>query len=727
MGMKDVLFFVRPMRRFITGKRKIAVLLAVITAACFLSSCGPEPGEGEETVGSLFGQSALQDDRDERTSAADSAPAEAGTSAQQDTSSAAPKDSGSAFETASETAAGGGAKAADNDPADKRDHAAAGATAAAGNTAGVSIAGEEQPAGSKPVSAAREDAEAAQQNTKQEAKSDRDRSVKGYELAQCTAAELEEVEAFLEEESSYGFLLSSYETPAGIDLNQVFYSGAGFAQGDLEKKEKELLLDRISQKEINATVVKVTQDQIDRLLRQKAGISYEESEHPMEDSGDWVRIRRYDAWYALREDTNRRYAQCTDAWRQGENNIIVHYRLTAHKEDAAVSDGAADGKNRAKPAEQAGKTGEADRKGQPPEDSGDRQKSAVYQPVYEAVLQKTEDGYWFCSNILWVQRDLIEAQSYMAQLKPLGEVFFAPFYPDTNADRMADVSFALIRDGALLAVLSPMEEGNIRSDRYFTNVDAVDFTDYNKDGFMDILTICSYVIDSGDGKRGQSVREARVYTGQKESVPRLDEKKTAEVNSKVQTLNITNVTGYLTGKTDGKDRKYSSWKEAYTEHIRGVETTEYDGFALLYLNDDRTPELVQVGATSAKGSTVVVYRNGRLEETWLNRRTFRYLEYENLLYSPSGVENLHYDTIYSIVRGRLVVSVQGYYGNRAFARVQYGKDGRESYDYYWDGGEVSKIGYRDGISFVFDQSRAKTCGEDKTTLLSAEEILEKLK
>ena len=340
------------------------------------------------------------------------------------------------------------------------------------------------------------------------------------------------------------------------------------------------------------------------------------------------------------------------------------------------------------------------------------------------MLKKTEDGWQFCSNILWVQKDLIEAQSYRAELAPLGEVFFAPVYPDTSTDPKADVSFTLVQDVGLLAVLEDMEEDNIRSDRIFKGVEAVDFTDYNKDGFMDILTVCTYTKVGEDGRRGGELTEARVYEGRKDGAPELKKKKTRQVNNDVETLNISNITAYLTGKTDGKDKKYKSWKEAYADHIRNLDEEEYDGFALIHMNDDRVPELVQVGATSAKGTTVVVYKGGTLNETWLNRRNFLYLEYENLLLSASGVENLHYDSIYSITGGKLRLSVQGYYGNDSFARVQYDEKGREVYYYIWDGGRVSSSGYRDGISFIFDTSRAKSSGEEQ--LLSAEELLEKL-
>lgn len=508
------------------------------------------------------------------------------------------------------------------------------------------------------------------------------------EITQVDDPTLEELQNYLNEDSSYGFLLSSYDIPEDIDLNQVFFSGAGFAGEKLTEKEKELLLDRIPQKEIRTPVVKVTDEQIEELLSAKAGISYEDSRHPLTEEDGWARIRRYNSWYALRGDTNRQYIQCSDAWQQGDV-YIVHYQLFA----------------------------------QAPGEEND--KSALYRPTYEVQLEKTGDGYRFCYNIVWTQKDLIETQSCRAELEPVGEVFFAPFYPDTDKDEKADVTFALEKGRAILSILSPMEEGNIRTDLVFDGVDAVDFTDYNRDGCTDILTVCSYTQIAEDGKKSGSLREARVYTGQEEGVPLLDREKTEAVNRDVEVLNITNMTAYLTGQSDGGAKTYSSWKEAFADHIREIDEDEYQGFALIYLNDDRTPELVQVGATTAKGATIVVYRSGTLEETWLNRCDFQYLEYENLLYSPSGVENLHFDTIYSITGGKLGISTQGYYGNSSLARVRFDKDGKEVWDYYWEGGAVSESGYLDGLNFIFDRSTANTC--DQEHLLTAEQLLEQLK
>ena len=743
-------------------KRIIALTAALAAAVCLLSACGPEPGidggAGQAEGGGMF------PGENPDTSNGNGAEADAGS---KDGKNGAQEGS-SGEETAADGHAGTGQEA----------FADPGANTAGSGNSGSALTG----------------AESAEENYPA-------RPIQG-EITRSDAQTLQTLQEYLNEDSSYGFLLSSYDIPEDIDLNQVFYSGAGIEQEKLTDQEKDLLLDRIPQEEIRTPVVKVADDQIEDLLSLKTGLSYDRFRKQLDEKEGWVRIARYQAWYALRGDTNRMYVRCTDAWQQGDT-FIVHYQLEAQQGDigqeteqavtdsvetdvddvsnagaesaassaaevaetaqkgeaadraaasdtagsaasaasdtaataasaasataataaSAASDTAAAAASADTVAEEAGSE-TADTSAAESEESAAAANDALYQPTYEVELQKADGGYRFCYNIVWTQKDLIEAQSYSAELNPAGEVFFAPFYPDTKKNEKADVTFALEQDRAILAILDPIEAGNIRTDRVFAGVDAVDFTDYNKDGYTDILTVCSYTQVGEDGKKTGNVREARVYSGQKDAVPALDSTKTEAVNRDVEVLNITNVTSYLTGKNDGTAQKYSSWKEAYADRIKGIDEEEYEGFALIYLNDDRTPELVQVGATAAKGVTIVVYRSGTLEETWLNRRDFQYLEYENLLYSPSGVENLHFDTIYSISGGRLGVSVQGYYGNNSFARVRFDERGEEVWDYYWEGGQVSESGYRDGLSFVFDTARARTCKGEQ--LLTAEELLQQL-
>jgi len=432
-------------------------LLGVLT--CFLSACGPEPGKEEtkeETGDSLFAQEEVSSGQ---------------TGTVQD-------------EPDPETAGTGG-------------------TADPGAEAGEDLQ-QTDPEKGGTGAAAEETGQDSSAETAEE---------KYVERTPLDSQALEEIEAYLNEDSSYGFLLSSYERPEDIDLAQVFYTGAGAPQEKLEEKEEKLLLERTNQESFMTSVTKVKEEYIEELLSRKAGITYEESGHPLD---SWAHIGRYAAYYHLHGDTNRVTVRCTDGWQQGDT-FILHYQISAGvplqtKEaenpagagaapvegstaqdsavpaeesaagDSAAGAAAADSTADLPAAEASGTEVSAEGLSSAAEyaEAAPPQATAYYTPTYEVELKKVGENYRFCSNILWVQKDLIEAQSYQADLKPLGEVFFAPLFPDTDADPRADVTFALVKDKALLMTLAEMETGNIRSDRIFTGVDAVDFSDYNE-------------------------------------------------------------------------------------------------------------------------------------------------------------------------------------------------------------------------------------------------------
>ena len=511
-------------------KRMKIILAALTAAACLLSACGPEPGT-DEAAGGLFaqeesGSEEKQTDRDDQE-AGDSAGAK-GTQ---------PDQAGGGTAASQSLASYGNTSTEDSAYVESRKDLLVGDGSGNADSAVPAVKGAEgEPA---------EIAETAEEET--------------AELVQLDSQALSGIEDYLNEMSSYGFLLSSYERPEDIDLRQVFYSGAKDIREEITEEEKELLLEQEKTDILYTSVTKVTEAYIDELLERKAGITYEESNFPL---GTWVHLDEFGAYYHLHGDTNVEPIRCLDAWQRGDT-LIVHYQRASRMYGS--------GTEKVSEAETASGDAEAD------EDAAASSPAAYYTPTYEAELKKNGDDYQFCSKVLWVQKDLIEAQSYLADLNPLGEVFFAPIYPDTDTDPRADVTFILVKDKALLRTLNEMEPGNIRTDRVFTGVEAVDFTDYNGDGYTDILTVCSYRLTNagGSGSWNTEVREARVYTMQasedgNEGWLVLDAEKTEAVNEDVQTLNITNITEYLTGRSDGQDKTYSSWKEAFADHLRGL-------------------------------------------------------------------------------------------------------------------------------------------------------------
>ena len=418
-------------------KKSICVFAAVLTAACFLGSCGPEPGPGE-SAGALFGEGQPLEESSKPE-------------AQSSQSSVQP-----------------GVEAGNT------------AGSAGGNTAAsVGAAGEMPDAAQNGVSGQGSDSALSA-------------GIRGT-VSKMDSGKLAELEAYLNEESSYGFLLSSYEQPQEIDLNQVFYAGAGFEQKGITEKERKLLLERMPVKEITMPVNKVREEDVEALLKQKTGLSHEEFLHPLGDLEEWAHSGRYNSWYTLNAETNRKQILCTDAWEQGDQ-VIVHYQLgkpvihplpedpeepsgteksgraekttgtektagtdkpskteksseaelsgaaettaayagtaeTAGAADTAAeiagtAETAADANLAAEIADTAETAAEADTAAETAgtadtiaeADIDVEKTTAFYRPFYEARLKKTTDGWQFCSNILWVQKDLIEAQSYLAEL-----------------------------------------------------------------------------------------------------------------------------------------------------------------------------------------------------------------------------------------------------------------------------------------------------------------------
>ena len=190
-------------------KRMKIILAALTAAACLLSACGPEPGT-DEAAGGLFaqeesGSEEKQTDRDDQE-AGDSAGAK-GTQ---------PDQAGGGTAASQSLASYGNTSTEDSAYVESRKDLLVGDGSGNADSAVPAVKGAEgEPA---------EIAETAEEET--------------AELVQLDSQALSGIEDYLNEMSSYGFLLSSYERPEDIDLRQVFYSGAKDIREEITEEEK---------------------------------------------------------------------------------------------------------------------------------------------------------------------------------------------------------------------------------------------------------------------------------------------------------------------------------------------------------------------------------------------------------------------------------------------------------------------------------------------------------
>ena len=489
--------------------------------------------------------------------------------------------------------------------------------------------------------------------------------------------ECRELEEFINGIGNYGFLLSVYEKPQDLDAEQVFFEGAGLELRVPEEEEREAYLEETGE-DSAVNLFRLGATQVNDYLQYRAGVSVDElSRKP-----DWVYLEDYDAYYLCHgdEETNLCEFEVTDAAVQGDF-YRVHYAV---RREAADLDG-------------------------------------WHIPVYEVILKKNGDSYRFCANRLWMENGLLLRPYCELETESFGKVRFCSYKPDRNAGEYADVTFSFVRDSDVLFNLPGMNVSNIRSNIEFEDVKAVDMADYDGDGAKEIVTICEYRIGK-EGKGRSDGLEARIYRFDSDGMPQLDRNLTDTVNEKVTVLSLSGIAHYI---KEGSDREaFKDRIEAFAAEVAEADPESYNKFALIYVNDDRFPELLELGTSECKGAKIVFYNDGILEESKVSSN-FSYLNKANLLYSRSGTDNLFTEGIYVYTGNGFDVYQSGTYGTMDAAMTAYTKTRKPEYTYKWEGSIVSEAGYNDAIGFIYDAQKA--LDPSKITMLGAEDFLEGLK
>ena len=359
---------------------------------------------------------------------------------------------------------------------------------------------------------------------------------------------------------------------------------------------------------------------------------------------------------------------------------------------------------------------------------------------YKTVLKKIGDTYQFLSNRFMEEEGRIEDQSFEITLPPWGRVTFASYMPEEDGEPMADVTFRVIQDGRILMTLDGVFNDNIRTNHCFLSVDAVSFPDIDGDGYMDLITISSYDYASGPDV-GTGYTEARIYSGNENGYFVYERKMTEDANSALAELTVSNVLSFLgveKGRTPAEGQTApdvnggtaaaqtgTAWKDAYIKVLEDTLANEWSGFTLIYLDDDDVPELVMAGEYAAMGNILVAYTEDGVKKNQLDRLNFSYIERGNQLCNSEGLMDYYYDLVYTLQDGQLVLTDEGYYGAEDNSNVRFDENGEPIYQYKWNGKQVTKDEYAEGLNAAYDQSKAQP-GYVWNQLYSAEELIREL-
>lgn len=125
---------------------------------------------------------------------------------------------------------------------------------------------------------------------------------------------------FIQKMGNYGFLLSEYNAPEQVNLDEVFYSGAGITS-EMSQEEVEAYLAYTGQEEIYTDCIRIRREDADAFLLEKLGIGLDE----IPDGFPWIYLAEFDSYYHEAGDTNYMEHLCIDGTRSGDI-YTLHFR-----------------------------------------------------------------------------------------------------------------------------------------------------------------------------------------------------------------------------------------------------------------------------------------------------------------------------------------------------------------------------------------------------------------
>lgn len=115
-------------------------------------------------------------------------------------------------------------------------------------------------------------------------------------------------------------MISSYTKPSEIDLNALFYAGAGIAEdtGTIPQAEQDAYMKNYNMTELWGALFKLTTKQLDDFLTLKMGITYAQTARNLK----WLYIAKYDAYYREVSDTNYCGLAAVSGTKTGDTYVI---------------------------------------------------------------------------------------------------------------------------------------------------------------------------------------------------------------------------------------------------------------------------------------------------------------------------------------------------------------------------------------------------------------------
>ncbi|MCM1047411.1 MAG: hypothetical protein NC433_03205 [Clostridiales bacterium] len=148
---------------------------------------------------------------------------------------------------------------------------------------------------------------------------------------ELTQEEMDFFTEFMNSMENNGFLNSEYLTPVDVDLNEVFYNGAGISEHSLTDEENAAYEEETGWV-VSTDIEKLTTEEIDNFLINKTGYSFLEMNKPL----GWLYLEQYDVYISEHGDTNWRAFTCIGGKIEGDI-YEIYYTTEFGQEDGILT------------------------------------------------------------------------------------------------------------------------------------------------------------------------------------------------------------------------------------------------------------------------------------------------------------------------------------------------------------------------------------------------------
>ena len=354
------------------------------------------------------------------------------------------------------------------------------------------------------------------------------------EIVKLSDSELDEFTTLFNTPEYKGFLTDPFNNPDDIDLNAVFYYGAGIDVKDLSDDEINDYLAAVDQPQVYGDLYVMRATDFNKFFETHLGTSA-----PKDLPGSyWAYVADHDSYYYYHWDSmyDGKDFKCISGEKDGDS-YTLRFELNTEKH---------------------------------------------YERFADRIIKftKSGDNLILESNFIQWDDNCDETQTFDVELYPSeAPIHFVTYKPDPEDG----IKIVLIKNGKFMTSINTSIFRSVDYNTSLNKVTAVSFFDFNADGVKDILII-------GESDMGENIRLEGSVPNEYyyETCYGIDEKIEEELAGNIT---VSSVKEMLLG--DNSDCKFENYKDAYA-HIAGLYNMSGDNYVygLIDADGDDVPELV---------------------------------------------------------------------------------------------------------------------------------------